>query len=89
LNNVMKHSRATETEVIVTRDKERLVLSIRDNGVGFNLASRPSRGTKSGFGLTGMEERARSLGGTFRMRSVPGQGTVMTVEIPLDGKQAG
>lgn len=89
LNNVMKHSRATEAEVIVTREKERLVLSVRDNGEGFYPASRPSKSNKSGFGLTGMEERARSLGGTFRVRSSPGHGTAMTVEIPLDEKKTG
>jgi signal transduction histidine kinase len=86
LNNIMKHSQATDVDIHITRDKERVILSIRDNGIGFNLASRPSKGGKSGFGLTGMEERAHSLGGNFRVRSAPGQGTVMTVEIPIDRK---
>jgi signal transduction histidine kinase len=40
----------------------------------------------NGFGLTGMEERASSLGGRFRIRSTADHGTVMTVEIPLAGK---
>jgi len=89
LNNLMKHSQATEAEVRVARDNQHLILSIRDNGIGFNPANRPSKGAKSGFGLTGMEERARTLGGNFRVRSAPGQGTVMTVEIPLNGKEKG
>ncbi|HTV04064.1 MAG TPA: two-component regulator propeller domain-containing protein [Acidobacteriaceae bacterium] len=87
LNNLMKHSQATEAEVRVARDNGHLILSIRDNGIGFNPTSRPSKGATSGFGLTGMEERARSLGGAFRVRSAPGHGTVMTVEIPLNGKE--
>lgn len=86
LNNIMKHSQATEVNIHITRNKERVILSIRDNGIGFNPANRPSKGGKSGFGLTGMEERAHSLGGNFRVRSAPGQGTVMTVEIPIDHK---
>jgi len=86
LNNIMKHAQATEVDVRITRSEEGVVLSIRDNGIGFNSANRPSKGGKSGFGLTGMEERAHSLGGTFRVRSAPSQGTVMTVEIPIDGK---
>jgi signal transduction histidine kinase/ligand-binding sensor domain-containing protein len=85
LNNIMKHSQATEVNIHVARNKERVILSIRDNGIGFNPANRPSKGVKSGFGLTGMEERAHSLGGNFRVRSAPGEGTVMTVEIPIDG----
>ena len=83
---MMKHAQATEVDVRVTRNEERVTLSIRDNGIGFNMANRPSKSGKSGFGLTGMEERTHSLGGIFRVRSAPGQGTVMTVEIPVDGK---
>ena len=89
LNNIMKHSQATEAEVRVTRDERRIVLSIRDNGIGFNSATRPSKGGKSGFGLTGMEERAHLLGGTYRLRSTPGQGTATTVEFPLQGEKHG
>ena len=89
LNNIMKHAQATEVAVRITRNEEKVILSIRDNGIGFNTVNRPSSGGKSGFGLTGMEERAHSLGGTFRVRSAPGQGAVMTVEIPVDGRDHG
>jgi len=85
LNNVMKHSHATEAEVRVMRDEKRIILTIRDNGRGFNPATRPSRGGKSGFGLTGMAERAHLLGGDFRTRSTPGQGTLATAEFPIEG----
>ena len=84
LNNVMKHSQASEVKIRVLRDAKRIVLTVRDNGVGFIPTNRPVKGGKSGFGLTGMEERAHSLGGTFRFRSAPAQGTTMTVEIPID-----
>jgi len=85
LNNIMKHAQATEVEIRITRNQERITLSIRDNGIGFNTANRPSKGAKNGFGLTGMEERAHSLGGSFRVRSAPGLGTVMIAEIPING----
>jgi len=84
LNNVMKHSQATKVKIQVIRDDERIVLTVHDNGVGSVPAQRTSKGEKSGFGLTGMEERAHSLGGTFRFRSVLTHGTTMMVEIPLD-----
>ena len=45
-----------------------LILSIRDNGLGFNPATRPPKGGKSCSGLTGMAERANLLGGEFRVR---------------------
>jgi signal transduction histidine kinase/ligand-binding sensor domain-containing protein len=83
LNNVMKHAQASKVRVRVVRDTERVVLTIEDNGVGLAASNRPARSGKSGFGMTGMEERANSLGGVFRISSAPGQGTVMTVEIPV------
>jgi signal transduction histidine kinase/streptogramin lyase len=89
LNNIMKHSQATEAEVRVTRDGKQITLSIRDNGLGFNPATRPSKGGKSGFGLTGMQERADLLRGEFHLHSAPGQGTVMTVEFPSQGEGHG
>lgn len=83
LNNVMKHAHATEVEVRVTRGERGVTLMVRDNGVGFVAANRQARVGKSGFGTTGMTERANSLGGVFNVVSSPGQGTVMTVEIPI------
>jgi signal transduction histidine kinase/ligand-binding sensor domain-containing protein len=86
LNNVMRHAQATEVEVRIARSEERMILSIHDNGKGFSPVHRPAKPGKSGFGLAGMAERAHLLGGSFRVRSASGQGTVMTVEFPLGGK---
>ena len=83
VNNIMKHSQATEVLVKIARTTEWLTLTIRDNGVGFTPGTRPSKGGKSGFGLTGMEERSHLLGGELRVTSGPGAGTVLTMEIPL------
>jgi signal transduction histidine kinase/ligand-binding sensor domain-containing protein len=83
LNNIMKHAQSTEVLVKIARTPDRLTLTIRDNGVGFTPGARPSKGGKSGFGLTGMEERAHLLGGELRVTSAPDAGTVLTMEIPL------
>ena len=83
LNNIMKHAQATEVLVRIVRTVERLTLTIRDNGVGFTPGDRPSKGGKSGFGLTGMEERTHLLGGELRVASALGTGTVLTMEIPI------
>jgi len=85
LNNIMKHSLATEAEVRVMRNEKRIILSIRDNGIGFNPANRTSNIGKGGFGLTGIEERSHLLGGEFQITSASGQGTVTTVEFPSRG----
>jgi signal transduction histidine kinase len=86
LNNIMKHAHATKVHVYIRRNKERIILSIRDNGKGFVAGSRSAAGGKSGFGLTGMTERAHSLGGSLRVSSTPGHGTMTNVEIPLGGE---
>jgi len=85
LNNIMKHSLATEAEVRVMRNEKRIILSIRVNGIGFNPANRTSNIGKGGFGLTGIEERSHLLGGEFQITSASGQGTVTTVEFPSRG----
>jgi signal transduction histidine kinase len=59
------------------------VLSIEDNGRGFTPGAHVSQAHNSGFGLTGMVERASLLGGVFKVRSALGHGTTVTVEIRL------
>jgi len=79
LTNISKHSRAERVDLEITEDAERLRLRIRDDGVGFD-PSRPSEG----FGLRGMRERALLVDGTIGVRSSPGSGTEITVEIPTE-----
>lgn len=56
-----------------------LLLSIEDNGVGFS----DEENRKSSYGLSHMEERAREMGGTFKILSVEGKGTRLEVIIPI------
>jgi signal transduction histidine kinase/ligand-binding sensor domain-containing protein len=84
LNNIVKHSAATEATVAIRCDGGRVAITIRDNGRGFVVE--PGRNTgplKQGFGLAGMSERARMLGGDYAIHSVPGEGTTVMLIIDL------
>jgi signal transduction histidine kinase/streptogramin lyase len=89
LNNIMKHSKATEAEVIVRRNEEHVVLTVSDNGRGMASPGRSSPASYGGFGLTGMAERASLLGGEFKVRSGTDRGTMLTVEIALERNHRG
>ncbi len=82
INNILKHSRATEAEIGITRNGQQVLLRIADNGQGF-AADDEAETAKRGFGLTGIVERARMLGGQHRFQSTPGKGAVIQISIPL------
>jgi len=76
---VAKHSGATRVEVQLTAQSDgRLTMSIRDNGRG---RQRDGRRSPSAFGLKGMTERVRAVGGTLRVEDAPGGGCVVAIEI--------
>ena len=79
LTNVARHSRASSVEVRVQRSAQNLQVSVKDNGSGLN----PDPNRKS-FGLLGIRERARTLGGNARIYSPPEGGTVVEIEVPLE-----
>jgi signal transduction histidine kinase len=85
LTNCAKHAQATRVEVSLRDAGGRLRLSVRDDGVGLETAE--PRGT--GVGLVGIEERVREIGGVVSLRSDPGQGTTLLVEIPLPAPMEG
>ena len=80
LTNVARHAKATRAEVVLQKQRDRLVLLIRDNGRGFDQAD-PS--LSKSLGLLGMRERAAILGGRVNISSAPGKGTTVTAWIPL------
>ena len=80
LNNVVKHSEATKASVSAFLEKGQLLLTIRDNGNGFD---REKIAGRHGLGLNGMAERARILGGTLSIDSEIGKGTTVMVSIPV------
>lgn len=86
LTNVARHSGATRVEIRVESKNGALRLELRDNGRG--ITDHELRGTKS-LGLVGMRERAALLGGEFRIVGVPGQGTMVSVRIPVAARVEG
>jgi signal transduction histidine kinase len=80
LSNIARHSRATIAEVALQRSGEQGILSVRDNGIGFDPVR--MRAAES-FGVQGMEERARTLGAELIMESTPTEGTRIRVSFPL------
>lgn len=84
LNNIVKHSHATQASVIVQLREKELQLTISDDGRGFDPATKqPGQSPRSGLGLTGLSERVRILGGTLQLLSTPGDGAQIQITIPL------
>jgi signal transduction histidine kinase len=75
LNNVYKHSDATQVDIQAAYDNRRFNMTIRDNGKGFDLDSH-----STGFGMNTMRERAENVGAIFTIHSVVGEGTTITLE---------
>lgn len=85
LNNVVKHAHASRVEVLLEYQAERVSLRISDDGCG--LGSAQSHGVEqipSGYGLLGMRERAKAVGGQLTIESVEGQGTSIYLLIAIE-----
>ncbi|MBI4338128.1 MAG: GAF domain-containing protein [Chloroflexi bacterium] len=82
LANVHKHARASKVEVRFQVAAQRAVITVDDNGVGFDPESR-ALGAPSHFGIQVMQERMESVGGSLTIRSRPGAGTQVIAELPL------
>jgi PAS domain S-box-containing protein len=83
LSNIRRHAQASETQVVIDFAEDRVKLTISDNGRGFELPGGVDDFPRSGkLGLAGMQERAQLLGGTLEVRSTPGKGTTLIVEVP-------
>jgi signal transduction histidine kinase len=78
LTNASKHANATRVWVSLRLDHDMLRLSISDDGVG---GADPNRGS----GLTGLRDRIEALAGRIKIESRPGSGTLIEVEIPIEG----
>lgn len=76
-NNALKYAGATQIQVTVAVRKTNLLLTITDNGRGFNAAT-----VSEGFGLTNLRKRAEEVNGTFNLRTSPA-GTCININIPL------
>lgn len=80
LTNILRHAQATQVNVELHRNDASFTMRIADDGIG--MPENPRAGAQS-FGLQGIKERVRMLGGELTIDSVPGAGTTLTVSIPL------
>ena len=85
LTNVVRHARAKNVRIQLGHDNEgALHCTIRDDGVGFDALTGPSPKEPGGLGLIGMRERLNVVGGTLRIRSEPGWGTEIRIDMPVE-----
>ena len=77
LQNASRHAEAHKVRIAVQQERDRLSLTIQDDGKGFDTQ------LVRGLGLLGMEERVKHLGGTFHIQSQIGEGTLLTISLPL------
>ncbi|MDZ4824612.1 MAG: sensor histidine kinase [Flavobacteriales bacterium] len=78
VNNIIKHSNATEVMVQFFKNKNNLILMVEDNGKGFNPVSK-----KEGIGLANITSRLSTVDGEVNWQPSPGSGTVATVRVPI------
>jgi signal transduction histidine kinase len=81
LNNVKTHAGASHVTVTLSYMEDEVALDVRDDGAGIG-SGRPAGG--GGFGLKALDERVRGLGGRLILESQPGEGTTLTVSLPVE-----
>jgi PAS domain S-box-containing protein len=84
LTNAGRHANATEIIVSLEQQDGQLILTVEDNGQGFEMEK---IGSKQTLGILGMKERCQMMGGTFKIKSAPGEGTAVVVAVPYAGKE--
>jgi len=87
LSNIRKHARAASVHVFLQRDPGRLLVEVRDDGVGFDTINEPNVQSDRHVGLKIMRERAHRVGGECRIDSEIGRGTRVTLTLPRETKE--
>ncbi len=84
LTNIRRHAEASRAWITLEFGEKKVVLTIKDNGKGFEMPQRMGDLASAGkLGLAGMQERAELIGGSLRIQSEPGKGTTVTIEVPI------
>jgi len=83
LFNVVKHAGVKRACVLISESESKLVITISDEGRGFNPEVLDSSAEKAGLGLLSLRERARSVGGTLMIDSAPGRGSRFVLSVPV------
>ena len=90
LTNVVRHAKATQVLVQLSRDRDVLLLSVKDDGVGFDVQRLRKRAPRvATLGLISMQERAHAAGGTIEIDSAPANGTEIRFTLLLDAPSSG
>ena len=89
LTNVVKHARAASIRVVLQRFPTTVLVTVEDDGVGFDAKQVQRIGERRGLGLIGARERVATVGGGLRIESTPGGGTRLTIELPVRPAGAG
>ena len=84
LSNIRKHAKASHVMIKTEILPGKTNLVIKDNGIGFNLDQLKFPGKKECFGILGMRERTQILKGEFTVNSSPGQGTSISISVPVE-----
>ncbi len=84
VGNIKKHARARNTWIGVERQAQKLFVAVRDDGKGFDVMhTEQGYGRRGSLGLRNMKERSEMLGAQYRIESVPGRGTLVSLIVPL------
>jgi signal transduction histidine kinase len=83
LTNACKHSKSKKVTVTMIQEEQDVRLEVQDWGIGFN----PEAVEKGHFGLEGIRQRVRLLGGRLTIESTPGSGTLVQVVVPILERQ--
>ncbi|MFA4837751.1 MAG: sensor histidine kinase, partial [Dehalococcoidia bacterium] len=84
ISNIQRHAKASTAKVTLTFGKDKVSLSIIDDGCGFNVPARLTHFAGKGkLGIVGMNERSMDIGATIKFESEPGKGTAVNVEVPI------
>lgn len=83
LTNIARHAQARHVWIAVREEDAGITLEVRDDGIGFDPAGMDKQGGH--YGLIGLRERARLLGGSLELTSTPGTGTSLCVLLPYAG----
>ncbi|WP_367914240.1 sensor histidine kinase [Leadbetterella sp. DM7] len=83
VTNIQKYARATRVEIAVRKEENDVLLTVKDNGAGFDVSDPGQRKSNGGNGLVNMDARARRLGGTLTITSKPGEGTTLNFSFKI------
>ena len=84
VNNIIKHSQASDASFTVSWQEQEVHLRLLDNGCGFAIRPNRSSASSDGFGLLGMSQRVKMMGGLFHISSGPGSGTMIDIFLSID-----